>query len=151
MRLVADTSVIVAAIIRSEPRHDECNALLDQATHAFITPHVTAEVFYLLSAVGHNEAALDFLTDVTDGFYELVNPQPDDYRVARDLVARYGGQLVRKRPKPGSLDLADAMNTVVAAKQETTIIATLDQDYRQIEPLNGPKFFTLLPDDIPGS
>jgi len=148
VRLVADTSVIIAAIIRSEPRHDECSSLLDQATHAFITPHVTAEVFYLLSAVGHDEAALDFLADVTDGFYELVNPRPDDYRVARDLIARYSGQLVRKRPKPGSLDLADAMNTVVAARQETTIIATLDQDYRQIEPLSGPKSFTLFPDDI---
>jgi len=149
MRIVADTSAIIAAIIRNEPRHEECSALLDQATHAFITPHVTAEVFYLLCAVGHNVAALAFLTDVTDGFYELVNPQPHDYLIARDLAARYGGQLMRKRPKPGLLDLADAMNIVVAARQETTIIASLDQDYRQIEPLGGSKFFTLLPDDLP--
>jgi len=147
VRLVADTSAIIAAIIRSEPRHNECNDLLSQATHAFITPHVTAEVFYLLSAVGHNEAALDFLDDVGGGFYELINPVVDDYLVARDLVAKFGGQLERKRVKPGLLDLADAMNVVVAARQETTMIATLDQDYRQIEPLIGPKFFTLLPDD----
>jgi len=147
VRLVADTSAIVAAIIRSEPRHTECWGLLDQATHAFIAPHVTAEVFYLLSAVGHHGAALDFLTDVADGFYELVNPEAADYVVARELVARHGGQLKRKRPKPGSLDLADAMNIVIAARQETTIIATLDQDYRQIEPLSGPKFFTLMPED----
>ena len=148
MRLVADTSAIVAAIIVDEPRHAECRTLLDQATHAFVTPHVATEVCYLLSAVGHYEAALDFLTDVSDGFYELVNPEGVDYPVARELVARHGGRLVRKRPKPGSLDLADAMNIVVAAKQETTILATLDHDYRQVEPLRGQKFFTLLPDDF---
>ena len=147
MRLVADTSAIIAAIIQSEPRHVECKELLDQATHAFITPHVTAEVFYLLGAVWHNEAALDFLADVADGFYELVNPQATDYLVARDLAGRYTGQIARKRPKPGLLDLADAMNLVVAARLETTIIASLDQDYRQITPLAGARFFTLLPDD----
>jgi len=32
--------------------------------------------------------------------------------------------------------------------EETTIIATLDQDYRILKPLVGPSFFTLVPDDL---
>jgi len=147
MRLIADTSAIVAAIVADEPRHAECYQMLTDATHAFITPHVATEVFYLLAAAGHQQAAEDFLADVAGGFFELVNPEAGDYAVARDLVARYRGAIHRKRPKPGGLDVADAMNVIAAARQETTMIATLDQDYRVIRPLSGPSYFTLLPHD----
>ena len=147
MRFVADTSAIIAAIIKDEPRHIECRTILDEAAHVFITPYVTAEVFYLLNSVGHYSAALSFLLDIAEGFYEVVNPDATAYQVARDLIIGISGKLMRKKTKTGSLDLANAMNIVIAAQQETTIIASLDQDYRQVEPLNGPRFFTLLPED----
>jgi len=147
MRVVADTSVIVAAVVSSEPRHDECFRLLTDATHAFVTPHVATETYYLLAAAGYPQAASDFLADIANGFYELAHLDAADYAMAHDLIGRYEGALRRKKPKPGSLDLADAMNVIAAAKKETTLIATLDQDYRAVKPLNGPSYFTLLPDD----
>ncbi|MDR1237800.1 MAG: PIN domain-containing protein [Propionibacteriaceae bacterium] len=147
MRLVADTSVIVAAIVDNEPRHAQCLAVLESATHAYITPQVVTETCWLLSAAGYRRAAIDFLSDVASGFFELVNPEPSDYVRAGQLIDSYAGTMRRKKPKPGSIDLADAMNVIVAARQETTILATLDQDYRGLKPLVGPAFFTLLPDD----
>ncbi|MDR0285082.1 MAG: PIN domain-containing protein [Propionibacteriaceae bacterium] len=148
MRLVADTSVIIAAIIEEEPRHRECHAVLSDAVHAYITPHAATETYYLLAAAGCQSAAEDFLSDIADGFYELVQLEAGDYAVARDVVRHSGGVWRGRRPKPGALDLADAMNVVAAARVETTIIATLDQDYRAIAPLNGPSYFTLVPDDL---
>ena len=147
MRMVADTSAIVAAIIDTEPRHQDCLRVLTEATRVFVTPQVATEVFYLLTAVGHERAAESFLADIASGFFESVNPDPADYQVAGEVVARYRGVLKRKKPKSGRLDLADAMNVVAAARVETTILATLDQDYRQLQPLGGLRHFSLLPDD----
>ena len=147
MRLVADTSVIIAAIIVTEPRHDECLKMLTDATHAFLTPHVATEVCYLLSAAGYGHVVPAFLDDIIGGFYEIVHFDATDYGTAKDLILRYDGTLRRKKLKGGSLDLADAMNVVAAAKTETTLLASLDQDYRAVKPLNGHPYFTLLPDD----
>jgi predicted nucleic acid-binding protein len=54
----------------------------------------------------------------------------------------------RKRRKPGSLDLADAMNVVVAAAKGTNLIVATDQDYRRVVPLSGHPAFALLPHDL---
>lgn len=53
----------------------------------------------------------------------------------------------RKRRKPGSLDLADAMNVVVAGSLGTNLVVATDQDYRVVEPLSGHGYFTILPAD----
>ena len=147
MRLVADTSAVLAAIVTSEPRHQDCRNLLQGATHVFLTAHVSTEVFYLLNSGGYLRAATDFLSDIANGFYSLIDLGPSDYDMAQQLIKRYTGQISRKRPKQ-DLDLADAMNVIAAAHEETTIIATLDQDYRILKPLVGPSFFTLVPDDL---
>jgi predicted nucleic acid-binding protein len=70
--------------------------------------------------------------------------------MARELILKYVGAVKRKRVKNDSLDLPDAINIVVAAHEETTIIATLDGDYRQVKPLVGLPYFTLLPADSKG-
>jgi predicted nucleic acid-binding protein len=150
MRLIADTSAIIAAIVTTEPRHEECHQVLAAATQAWITPHVATEVFHLLIAAGHDEAGEVFLTDIADGFFDLVSFRAQDYADARHLINRYRGTVRRRRPKAGSIDLADAMNVVAAARCGTTVIATLDQDYRGIRPLAGAAYFILLPDDTPG-
>ena len=147
MRLVADTSAIIAAIITTEPRHKECRAVLSEATHAFLTPHVATEVCHLLAAAGYGHVVPAFLDDIVDGFYELVRLDAVDYKTAKELILTYEGTIRRKRLKGGSPDLADAMNVVAAARMETTVIASLNQDYRTIKPLNGLPYFTLIPDD----
>ncbi|HMS76593.1 type II toxin-antitoxin system VapC family toxin [Gordonia sp. (in: high G+C Gram-positive bacteria)] len=119
MRVVADTGGIVAAINTAEPGHVEFLGVLESASAVFVTPLVVAEVHHVLTSAGLAEAADDFLDDVVGGFYDLVNPGVADFDRAGGLVQRYRGSMQRKRRKPGSLDLADAMNVVVAAAKST--------------------------------
>ncbi len=50
------------------------------------------------------------------------------------------------------LDLADAVNVVLAERYETDTILTLDRrDFRTITPLTDHKFFRLFPDDLRSS
>ncbi len=114
---------------------------------AVISPLVVAEVHYLLSTSGDHEAAGDFLGDLAGGFYEPAAIAPDDYRAAAVLIERYEGRMERKRRKPGSLDLADAMNIVLAQRYATNMILATDQDYRVTAPLSGHRYFVLLPMD----
>lgn len=66
---------------------------------------------------------------------------------AAALIKRYEGRMERKRRKPGSLDLADAMNFVVAERYATNLLLATDQDYRVTTPLSGHHYFVILPDD----
>ena len=148
MRLVADTGGIVAAMNTAEPDHGRYRAALESAVLAVITPLVITEVHYMLSTAGAHEAAHDFLQDVAGGFYELAMPAAEDYIGAGDLIKRYAGKINRKRRKPGSLDLADAMNIVIAQRYGTNLLLATDQDYRITRPLSGHHYFALIPADI---
>lgn len=147
MRLVADTGGIVAAMNSAEPDHARFRSVLESASVAVITPLVITEVHYLLSSVGEHEAAQDFLEDLAGGFYELATPTAEDYALAGALIRKYSGKMERKRRKPGSLDLADAINIVIAQRYGTNLLLATDQDYRTTEPLTGHHYFALLPQD----
>ena len=147
MRLIADTGGIVAAMNSAEPDHESYRATLESASMALISPLVVAEVHYLLSTVGAHEAAHGFLEDLAGGFYELAPLSHEDYATAATLIASYEGRMERKRRKPGSLDLADAVNVVIAKRYMTNMILATDQDYRIVTPLSGHHYFVLLPQD----
>lgn len=147
MRVVADTGGIVAAINEAEPEHAAFLAVLQSASVAYLTPLVVTEVHHVLTSAGLPEAADDFIADVSSGFFQLVNPSLADLSKASELVRRYRGSMQRKRRKPGSLDLADAVNVVVAAALGTNLLVATDQDYRSVVPLSGHPAFVLLPYD----
>jgi len=147
VRLIADTGGIVAAMNTAEPDHERYRSALESASVAVITPLVIAEVHYLLSGNAAHEAASDFLEDLSGGFYELAALSAEDYTQAAVLIKRYEGKTERKRRKPGSLDLADAMNIVIASRYGTNILLATDQDYRVTQPLSGHHYFVLLPHD----
>lgn len=151
MRVIADTGGIVAAINEAEPDHAEFRAALESASAAYVTPLVVTEVHHVLTSANLPEAADDFIDDIEGGFFELVNPSPADLSRASELVQRYRGSMQRKRRKPGSLDLTDAMNVVLAATQGTNLLVATDQDYRAVVPLSGHPAFVLLPYDSPPS
>jgi predicted nucleic acid-binding protein len=147
VRLVADTGGIVAAMNTAEPDHARYRSALESASLVVITPLVITEVHYLLSSASAHEAASDFLEDVSGGFYELAAPPAEDYTQAGALIQKYAGKTERKRRKPGSLDLADAMNIVTARRYGTNLLLATDQDYRVTQPLTGHHYFVLLPHD----
>ncbi|SDD98236.1 hypothetical protein SAMN05216270_11082 [Glycomyces harbinensis] len=58
-------------------------------------------------------------------------------------------QDIRRQYLDLDLDLADAINVVIAAEYETDAILTLDRrDFRALRPLAQFKAFRLLPDDL---
>jgi predicted nucleic acid-binding protein len=148
VRLIADSGGIVAAMNSAEPDHESYRTTLESASMAVISPLVVAEVHYLLGAIGAHEAANDFLEDLAGGFYELATISSEDYTVAAGLIKRYEGRMERKRRKPGSLDLADAVNIVLGKRYATNMILATDQDYRVTTPLSGHHYFVLLPRDV---
>ncbi|MDR1214428.1 MAG: PIN domain-containing protein [Propionibacteriaceae bacterium] len=148
MRIVADTSGVVAAIVAAEPAHEGCRQALEDASEVFISPCVVTETCYLLRAGGHAGAVSGFLANLAEGFYTIVPLVAEDCGLMDSLLKSYADQLRRQRPKPGTIDVADAHNVVIAAQAETTLLLTLDQDYRAIRPLAGPPFFTLVPADL---
>jgi hypothetical protein len=87
------------------------------------------------------------LEDLADGFYELAAPLPEDYSAAATLIKRYKGRMERKRREPGSLDLADAMNVVIAKRYGTNLLLATDQDYRVAVLLSAHHYFVILPQD----
>jgi predicted nucleic acid-binding protein len=121
---------------------------LETARLVYITPLVITEVHHVLCAGGARAAAADFLRDVAQGFFEVVNPSMADYDSAGGLIVRYAGLIRRKRPKAGSLDLTDAMNVVVAGQLGTNLLVATDQDYRAVRPISGHPAFVLLPADL---
>jgi predicted nucleic acid-binding protein len=149
VRLIADTGGIVAAVNQDEPDSARFREALAGATAALVTPLVLGEAHHVLSTSGFRDAADDLLRDVAAGFFDLIEPAAPDYAAAADLIAKYAGQMRRKRRKPGSLDLADAMNVVMAARVGVDLILTTDQDYRVVKPLTSAPAFTLVPWDTP--
>jgi predicted nucleic acid-binding protein len=147
VRIVADTSGIVAALNSAEPRHQDFRDAVNSAVAVYLTPIVVAETHHVLTSGGAGRAASGFLAAIRDGRYTLTEPTRSEYGLADDLIQRYRGQMRRKRVKPGSLDLADAMNVVMAARLNTDLILTMDQDYRAVRPLSPHPAFRLVPWD----
>ena len=147
MRILADSGAIIAATNQAEAGHQQFRELLETAVEVTVTPQVITEVHHVLNSYGLVGPADAFLNNVEEGFYALFNPTASDYRVARCLIAQYQGRIRRKRRKSGSLDLADAINVVAAAKVGTNLLAATDQDYRWVKPLTAHPAFVILPQD----
>jgi predicted nucleic acid-binding protein len=135
--IVVDTSVVVAFMNRRDDDHDRVAVWMDTIVEdLFTTPLVVAEIDYLVSQAGGPEAALAFYEDLTSGAY-LVEWWPEavqeTVKVARDHRA---------------IGLADASVLALAARLQTTRVATLDErHFRAVVPLTGEDAFTLLPAD----
>jgi predicted nucleic acid-binding protein len=67
--------------------------------------------------------------------------------ISVDVLRRARG--IQDRYSALALDLAHAVNVVLAEAYETECVLTLDRrDFRAVRPLTGHKAFRLLPDDL---
>jgi predicted nucleic acid-binding protein len=111
--------------------------LLRDETGDLIVPlPVATRTDYLLGARGGRTPRLAFLEDLTSGRYVIAGLTSIDIETIRDLEARYADLVA---------GLADLSVVVVAAHHRTTRIATFDQHFRALRPLDGSPAFTLLP------
>jgi uncharacterized protein len=134
-----DTSVVYAYMDRNDADHASVSAWIDAHDHELVTtPLAIAEMDYLLTRMGGPPAAAALRRDLMAGTYD-VEWWPTATAECVEVADRY--QSMR-------LGLVDASLVALAARIQTTQIATLDErHFRTLEPLTGEPAFTLLPAD----
>lgn len=142
--VIADTSGLIAARSAEDPNGPGAREALRQAGQLVISPLLLAEFDHLATReFGRLEsmhAIDDFRARVEDEKAEIPHITSRMLGLAQD---------VRRQYLDLDLDLADALNVVIAAEYETDAILTLDRrDFRAIKPLAQFNAFRLLPDDL---
>jgi predicted nucleic acid-binding protein len=140
--VVADTSGIIAASDRNARESAACQGILEEAGTVVISPMVLTEVDHLAKARFGSQARtaiIEFIIDqLRQSRFQVPETGLETLTTARLVQQQYAG-----------LDLADAVNVVLAARYRTDAVLTLDRrDFRAISPLTPHKWFRLLPDDI---
>jgi uncharacterized protein len=137
--IALDTSVVYARMDRNDADHATVSAWIDEQEDELVTtPLAVAEMDYLLTRIGGAPAAAALRDDLRAGTYG-VDWWPG---AMMESVA------VADRHESMRLGLVDASLVALAARLETTRIATLDErHFRLLEPLTGEPAFTLLPAD----
>jgi predicted nucleic acid-binding protein len=138
--IVVDTSAILASFDESYSEHEAVARIIDKADERLVvSPMIVAEADYMLYTRLGSRAARDFASDVAGGAYGLAEWTSDHHAAALALTTRYDD---------GYVGIADASNVVIADRERTDRIMTLDQrHFRALRPLWGFTGFVLLPYD----
>ncbi|WP_158607876.1 PIN domain-containing protein [Nocardia panacis] len=143
---IADTSAVIAAYDRAAELHERAKEYLANSV-AVVSPLVFDEIDHLLVArFGKDRRTAnlvldDLLTSAEEGAVLIPAVDRDDLRVAQRIIQQYRGL---------RLDLADAVNVVLAERYLTNDLLTLDEkDFRAVRPLTPThvSFRLLLQDD----
>ncbi len=138
--IVVDTSGVLAAKDEDHPEHAAVAQLLTDTTEdLLLSPFAFAECDYMLATRLGAGAAREFLGEVAEGTYELVDFDAGDVAAAGGVMDRYADLEV---------GLADASLVIIAARFQTIRLLTFDhRHFRTLAPLWGAAAFTLLPAD----
>lgn len=144
MIVVADTSGIIAASDRNARESAACREIMQEAGTVVISPMVLTEIDHLAKARFGSQARtaiIDFIIEkLSQSRFQIPETGLETLTAARWVQQRYAAL---------DLDLADAVNVVLASQYRTDAVLTLDRrDFRAISPLTAHKWFRLLPDDL---
>jgi len=138
--IILDTSGLLAALDRSEPRHAACAEVVAGArVPLLLSPFVLAEIDYLLATRTGSRAQLALLDEVVRGAYRLEPFGPADVELARAVRARY---------RSLDLGLADASIVVLAERHRLRDVLTLDERHFRALRRRDRTRFRLLPADL---
>lgn len=137
--IVIDTSVVLAFMDRDDDDHEATRDwLTNQTEELATTPLIVAELDHMVSIRGGPTAVRALREDLDSGAY-LIEWWPTAIHEAVAVAERYESM---------ELGLADASLVILAARLQTTDIATLDErHFRTLKPLSDAKTFRLLPAD----
>jgi predicted nucleic acid-binding protein len=137
--IVLDTSVVIAYLVRTEPRHEEVADWIDRGEDDFVsTPLALAEMDHLIRRMGRERGGRALREEVRAGAFRVLwwDRAVED---SLDAIEHAG------RPEIG---LTDASLMALARFVRTNRIATLDErHFRWLRPLTGEPAFTILPAD----
>ncbi len=137
--IVVDTSGLLAALFPDQRHHTECARVLTEMDGPFLlSPFVLAELDYLVAKLTNVETELRLLHEVASGAYTLAPFLAGDVQEARRLIEQYSEL---------GIGLADASVVVLARRNRTSEVLTLDE--RHFRALTGPgeRPFRMLPAD----
>jgi predicted nucleic acid-binding protein len=135
--LIVDTGVLVAAADRSDPRHEECAALVVGAAGQMrTTAMVIAEAAYLIERELGSEVERLLYDSIVAGDIVVEHLTIDDWKRTAQLVTRYDSL-----PLGGT----DASLIALAERHQQTEIATLDHRHFTVVRPAHIDAFTLLP------
>jgi predicted nucleic acid-binding protein len=137
--LVVDTSGLLAALAADQRLHASARrALAEEVGDLVLSPFVLAELDYLVTRELGTDASLELLSDVARGAYALAGFGDEDVADARDVIDRY---------RDLGIGLADASLVVLAEREGTRRILTLDERHFRALRASDGKPFVLLPAD----
>lgn len=144
MIVVADTSGVIAASDRNARESSACLEVMREAGTVIISPLVLTEIDHVAKArfgAAARTQIIDFiLAQARLLRFQIPETSLKILDTARVVQQQYAGL---------DLDLADAVNVVLAAEYRTDVVLTLGRrDFRAIRPLTPHKWFRLLPDDL---
>ena len=144
MIVVADTSGIIAASDRKARESAACQRILQEAGTVVLSPMVLTEVDHLAKARFGSQARASIIGFIVDQVRWSRFQIPDT-----GLQTLTAARLVQQQYAGLDLDLADAVNVVLAGRYRTDAVLTLDRrDFRAVSPLTPHRWFRLLPDDL---
>jgi predicted nucleic acid-binding protein len=142
--VIADTSGIIAASDRNAAESTDCQSVLREAGTVVVSPLVLAEVDHMAKARFGSTARTKIIAFILANTRRLRFQIPD---LSTEILE--AACAVRQRYVDLDLDLADAVNVVLAAEYRTDAVLTLDRrDFRVVRPLTPHKAFRILPDDM---
>lgn len=143
MIVIADSCAIIAAYDDDDPDTEGCAQGLAMAGLVVVSPLVLAEVDHIATRLLGRAAAREIVKEICNRARILRATVPE---VTPDALGK--AEVVRDRYRDLDLDLADAVNVVLAEEYATDCVLTIDRrDFRTIRPLTHHKAFRLLPDD----
>lgn len=134
--LIADTSVVYAALDASEEHHTPCAELVLSGAALTLPAPVVTETTTFSRARGNTRAVDVLLESVLDGTVLVVDLELGDYARARRLVAKYADL---------ALSFVDASIVAVAERLGEATIATLDRRHFSVVRPQHVAAFTLVP------
>lgn len=136
MSAIADTGFVLAVVVATDKRHAECLAVYRKQKVIYLPQSTLAEVAYLLTRNGGNEATAYFLHGLPRTKYQLVPLEAVDIVRTAQLLLQYADTRV---------DFVDITIAAVAERLNITRILTIDQrDFRLLKPVHCP-YFEILP------
>jgi predicted nucleic acid-binding protein len=143
--VIADTSGLLAALDSAHPEHQAANEAILAAGLLVMSPLLLAELDHVATRELGRDAALSAVDDIRHWMRRGRISVPP---ITEENLGT--AQSVRNRYRALDLDLADAVNVVLAADYDTDAILTLDRrDFRAVRPLGRHKAFRVLPGDLP--
>lgn len=119
MALIIDTSVLYAAMDRSDAAHTACRTLLERARETLVLPSpILPEVDYWVSKALGVGAMVTLLRDIAGGAFQIEDLVEDDYARVVEVLDKYADQ---------DVGFVDAAVLAVTERLREPKVATLDR------------------------